>query len=73
MFSASPSKDIKNFFIKGLCCHIASYTIQLATTENPVSAHLASTVIKTHNEPVIAPFCVQPLKFFNHAGGVLVT
>ena len=32
-------KILKHIFIKGLCCHIASYTIQLFTTGNPLKAH----------------------------------
>ena len=77
IFSASPLKDIKTFFTKELCCHIASYNIQLVTTGNPVNSYLTSTVDKTYNGPVIVPFSVQILKcllqFFSYTGSDLVT
>ena len=36
-FSTLLSKDVKIFFIKELYCHAVNYTIQLATTENPLN------------------------------------
>ena len=65
IFSAPPSKDIKTFFIKGLCCHIASYTTQLVPLEILLlNSYLSSTVEKTHHGPVIASFYVQLLQLF---------
>ena len=61
-FSASPSKDVKTSFIENLCCNIASYTIQLVTTGNPVNYYVTSIVDKTHHGPVIAPFSMKILK-----------
>ena len=48
--------------------YIASYTIQLVTTGNPVNFYLTSTVDKTHHGSVIALFSVQ--RFFSYALGV---
>ena len=42
-----------------LSCRIASYIIELVTTENPESSYLTSTEDKTHHGPVIALFYVQ--------------
>ena len=61
-FSASPSKDVKKFLIKNLCCHIASFTIQFVITENPVNSSITFSVNKTHHGPVIDPFSVKILK-----------
>ena len=61
IFSASSSKDIKTFFIEGLCCH---YTIQLVTTGILVNSYLTSTVDKTFHDPAIDLFSVQLLQFF---------
>ena len=75
IFSASQSKDIKNFFIKEFCPHIASYQYHL--TGNPVNSCLISTVGKTHYGPVISFFPVKILEcllqFFRYAGGAVVT
>ena len=61
IFSASPSKDIKTFFIKELCGHTASYTVQRVATGNPVHSYLSSTLDKAHHGPVMAPFSVKIL------------
>ena len=50
--------------MKDLCCHIASDTIQLVTTGNPVNSYLTSTVGKTHHGLVIASFSMQLLQLF---------
>ena len=62
-FSAPSLNYIKTFFIKELCCHIASYIIQLVTTENSVNSYATVTVDKTSHGPVIDPVSVQILKY----------
>ena len=52
-FCTLPSKDVKTFFIEELCCHIASYTIQLVTAGNTVNSYLTSTADKTYHGPVL--------------------
>ena len=56
---------INTFFVKGLCCHIAGYIIQLAPLETLLlNSQLTSTVNKTHHGPVIAPFLYNLSNFF---------
>ena len=64
IFSSSPSKDLKTFFIKDLCCHVANYIIQVVITGNPVNSYLIYTKDKTHHGPVVATFSVKLLKLF---------
>ena len=45
------------------------YTIQLVKTGNPVNSYLTYTVDKTHHGSAMLLF----LRFFNSAGGALVT
>ena len=72
IFSGSPSKDNKTFFIKVLGCHIASYTpFNLLPLE--INSCLAFTVDETHHEPVITSFSKQLLLLFSYVGGALVT
>ena len=59
-------KIVKHFLLKILCCHTASYTIQLVTTGNGVNFYLAFALDKTHHGAVIAPFFVLILKFPLH-------
>ena len=69
IFSAS-SKEIKHSLLNRLNCRIASYTIQLVTTGNPVNSYLTSTVGKTNHGPVIALFSVQLLQISSYTGAV---
>ena len=60
--SASPSKDVKTFFVKKLCCHIANYTIQLVTTGNTANSYLTSTVNRIRRGACISRFRILELR-----------
>ena len=79
IFSVSSSKDITTFFIKSAyiykkACtvvYIASYTIQLVTSGNPVNSYLTFTADKSYHGPII--FLYNFCSFFSYTGGVLIT